>query len=68
METVRKTGKSGVENAVEILSISDKSAALKFLCCFILKEGIFQNKDPHQVFIIVIIRFTPRRFTTLRKL
>mgnify|MGYP004644086573 CR=1 FL=1 len=43
-ETVRKIRKLGIENAAEILSISDKSAALKFLWCFILKEGFFQKK------------------------
>lgn len=46
-ETVRKIRKLGVENTVEILSISDKSAALKFLWCFILKEGFFQKKKTH---------------------
>ena len=46
METVRKIRKLGVENAAEILSTCDKSAALVLICCFNMKEGRYKRKRP----------------------
>lgn len=46
METVRKIRKLGVENAAEILSTRDKSAALVLICCFNMKEGHYKRKRP----------------------
>ena len=46
METVRKIRKLGVENAAEILSTCDKSAALVLICCFNMKEGHYKRKRP----------------------
>ena len=46
METVRKIRKLGVENATEILSTCDKSAALVLICCFNMKEGHYKRKRP----------------------
>jgi len=45
-ETVRKIRKLGVENAAEILSTRDKSAALVLICCFNMKEGHYKRKRP----------------------
>lgn len=45
-ETVRKIRKLGVENAAEILSTCDKSAALVLICCFNMKEGHYKRKRP----------------------
>ena len=45
-ETVRKIRKLGVENAAEILSTRDKSAALVLICCFNMKEGHYERKRP----------------------
>lgn len=45
-ETVRKIRKLGVENATEILSTCDKSAALVLICCFNMKEGHYKRKRP----------------------
>ena len=46
IETVRKIRKLGVENAAEILSTRDKSAALVLICCFNMKEGHYKRKRP----------------------
>lgn len=46
IETVRKIRKLGVENAAEILSTCDKSAALVLICCFNMKEGHYKRKRP----------------------
>lgn len=46
LETVRKIRKLGVENAAEILSTRDKSAALVLICCFNMKEGHYKRKRP----------------------
>lgn len=46
LETVRKIRKLGVENAAEILSTCDKSAALVLICCFNMKEGHYKRKRP----------------------